>query len=91
MKNKFKTYSFWMSVCAAVVLVINNLAKAFGFSFDNEVFTQIIDSVCGVLVVFGVLTISKKDKEKNTTETKPEEAPDGNEVKNEKEAQKKKK
>lgn len=63
MKSKFKTYSFWMSVCAAVVLLLNNLGNAFGFSFDNEVFTAIVDSVCGVLVVFGILTMSKNDKE----------------------------
>jgi len=61
-KNKFKSYSFWMSVCASVVLVINNLAKAFGFNFQSDVFTATVDSVCGVLVVLGILTMSKKDK-----------------------------
>lgn len=66
-KNKFKSYSFWMSVCAAVVLVVNNLAKAFGFSFDNQIFTATVDSVCGVLVVFGVLTMTKSDKNKKET------------------------
>lgn len=65
MKNKFKSYSFWMSVCAAVVLVINNLAKTFGFSFDNQNFTTIVDSVCGVLVVLGILTMPK-EKNDNT-------------------------
>jgi len=68
MKNKFRSYSFWMSVCAAVVLVINNLAKAFGFCFDNEIFTQIIDSICGVLVVLGILTMTKKQN--NQTQDK---------------------
>ena len=65
MNKKYKDYSFWMSVSAAVVLVINNLAKAFGFKFDNEIFTQIVDSVCGVLVVLGILTMSTKDKKQN--------------------------
>ena len=59
MKNKFRTYSFWMSVCAAVVLVINNLAKVFGFSFDNDIFTATVDSICGVLLVLGVLTMKR--------------------------------
>ena len=63
MKNKFRTYSFWMSVCAAVVLIINNVAKVAGFSFDNETFMAIIDGICGVLVVFGVLTMNKSDNE----------------------------
>ena len=51
-----------MSVCAAVVLLLNNLGRAFGFSFDNEIFTAVVDSICGVLVVFGVLSMSKSDK-----------------------------
>ena len=59
MKNKYRTYSFWMSVSAAAVLVINNLAKVFGFSFDNDIFTATVDSICGVLVVFGVLTMKR--------------------------------
>ena len=65
MKNKFKSYSFWMSVCASVVLVLNNFGRAFGFSFDNEIFTSIVDSICGVLIVFGILTMSKENENIN--------------------------
>ena len=61
MKNKFKDYSFWMSVTAAVILVLNNFGKAFGFSVNNELITQTVDSVCGVLILFGIITMSKKD------------------------------
>lgn len=72
MKEKFKSYSFWMSVSAGVVLVINNIGKVFGFSISNEVVTEIVDSVCGVLILFGVLSMNNKD-EKNAIENFGEE------------------
>ena len=62
MKEKFKSYSFWMSVTAAVILVINNIGKTFGFEVDGEVVTKIVDSICGVLILFGVITMAKNDK-----------------------------
>lgn len=63
MKEKFKSYSFWMSVTAAVILVINNIGKVFGFTVDNSAITNIIDSVCGVFVVFGILTMPNKKED----------------------------
>lgn len=63
MEQKFRSYSFWMAVCGAVILVVNNIGKAFGFSVSTELVTNIVDSVCGVLVVFGVLTMPKKEKQ----------------------------
>ena len=63
MKDKFKNYSFWISVTGAVILLLNNLGKVFGFSVNNEAIYSIVDGVCGVLVVFGVLTINKTKKD----------------------------
>ena len=62
MKDKLKSYSFWISVSAAVVLVVNNIGKHFGFYLDNEIVAEIVDSVCGVLILFGVITMTKDDK-----------------------------
>lgn len=63
MKDKFKNYSFWISVTGAVILLLNNLGKVFGFSVNNEAIYSIVDGVCGVLVVFGVLTMNKTKKD----------------------------
>ena len=66
MKNKFKNYSFWISVTGAVVLLLNNLGKIFGFSVNNEAIFSVVDGVCGVLVVFGVLTMNKNKQDKTS-------------------------
>ena len=65
--NKFKSYSFWLSVAGAVVLVINTFGEILGFSIDGEIATKIVDSVCGVLVLFGIITMPK---DKNDADTK---------------------
>jgi len=54
--NKFKTYSFWISVGGAIGLVIQSFARAYGFAFDELVLNDIITSMFGVLVVFGVIS-----------------------------------
>ncbi|HAJ77698.1 MAG TPA: hypothetical protein DCO89_01340 [Clostridiales bacterium] len=61
MKDKFKSYSFWMSATAAVILVINNIGKILNFEVDSKIITQIVDSICGVLILFGVISMSKSE------------------------------
>ena len=76
MKNKFKSYSFWMSLSASVVLVLNNIGKIFGFAINGDVATQIVDSICGVLIMLGVITMTKEEKteesDKEEKDTKEE-------------------
>jgi len=68
MKEKFKSYSFWMSVTAGVILVLNNFGNVFGFVVESESVTKIVDSICGVLILFGVLTLTKGEEDKNKNE-----------------------
>ena len=60
---KVKTTGFWISLASAIVLVVQALANAFGFKCDAKYVNEIVTSVCGVLVVVGVLipTNNKKD------------------------------
>jgi len=74
--EKMKTYSFWVSLSGAVVVLVTALSKAFGFSVENQVIEDIIMSIAGVLVVLGIVTMpieenkEKKDQkdEKNDNE-----------------------
>ena len=66
MKN-FKSYSFWTALAGAVTILVSALGKCFGFSIDNQIITDVIMAVAGVLVVLGVVTIPKKEN-KNTEE-----------------------
>ena len=66
MKNKIKSYGFWTALSGAVVVLLNAIGECFGFSVDNEMVSGLIMAVAGILVVFGVVSMPKDNK--NSTE-----------------------
>ncbi len=72
MKQKIKSYGFWTALSGAVVVLLEALGKAFGFSVNNDVVSSIIMAIAGVLVVFGVVSMPNKDKDNSETEEKQE-------------------
>lgn len=56
LKQKFKNYGFWMSLTAAIILVLQTLGKNIGFSVNDEAITSIVNSICGVLIVLGIIS-----------------------------------
>ena len=67
MKN-FKSYGFWTALSGAVVVLINSVGKCFGFSVEEEIVTNIIMAIAGMLVVFGVVSMPKKEDGKQTND-----------------------
>lgn len=63
MNNKFKSYTFWVSLSSALVILVQSIAQLFGFSFETSIVENIIMAVCGVLVVLGIVN---KPAQKNT-------------------------
>ncbi len=61
MKN-FKSYGFWTALSGAVVVLINSIGKCFGFAVEEEIVTNIVMAIAGVLVLFGVVSMPKKDE-----------------------------
>lgn len=69
-KDRIKSYGFWTALSGAVVILAQSIAKCFGVEVQEELISDIIMSVCGVLVVFGIVTMpNKKETEENTEET----------------------
>ena len=71
MKNKIKSYGLRTALAGAVVVLVNALGQMFGFSVDNEIITNVIMAIAGLLVVLGVVTMPKGDS--NQQEGKSEE------------------
>lgn len=67
MKN-FKSYSFWTALAGAVTILASALGKCFGFSVNNDLITDVIMAIAGVLVVLGVVTMPKKETSNNEKE-----------------------
>ncbi len=68
MKNFFKRigdYGFWVSLSAAVVILLNAFGKAFGFEIENQVVEDCIMAVAGLLVVLGFVSMNVSSADKN--------------------------
>lgn len=55
MKEKFKSYSFWVGLVTCIMLVIKFIAENFGFKIDEDAINNIINGVLGLLVILGVV------------------------------------
>lgn len=56
MIKRASSYAFWVGLSSAVVVLVESIGKLCGFSVDSSVITEVIMSVCGVLVVLGLVT-----------------------------------
>lgn len=68
LKKRIKKYSFWTGLAASLVVLMNVISKAFGFSIDNKLVEDIVMSICGVLMALGIVCRpTKKDLQKEDT------------------------
>ena len=84
----FKSYGFWTALSGALVMLINAIGKCFGFSVEEQIISDIVMAVAGVLVVFGVVAMpkgenTKKEQDENQTETDEKENDETEKLQNE--------
>ncbi len=68
MKDKFRSYGFWTALAGALVVLINAIGKCFGFSVEEELVSNIVMAIAGILVVFGVVAMPKKEENDSTSD-----------------------
>ena len=61
MKNKLKSYKFWMAVLGGVIVLINTLGAVFNFKVNEIAITSIFTAILGIFVILGFVD---KDNEK---------------------------
>ena len=54
-KDKVKSYSFWVSLSSALILIIKVIGNKFGFTIDATLASDLITSLCSILVVTGII------------------------------------
>lgn len=72
-KDRIKSYGFWTALSGAVVILVQSITKCFGVEVQEELISDIIMSVCGVLVVFGIVTMPNKKETQNEEESEKKE------------------
>lgn len=69
MKNKFRTTTFWLGLCGAIVIVLESISGAFGINLYSSEIESVIMSICSALVMLGIIT---KKEVGDTSQTKEE-------------------
>ena len=59
MKQKFRTTTFWLGLCGAIVIVLESISSAFNINLYSDQVESVILSICSALVMLGIIT--KKD------------------------------
>lgn len=74
MKDRMKSYSFWVGLSGAIVAFVSAIGKAVGFIPNEEIISSIVLGFAGVLVALGVVSKPKSAEQENAeTKTKTEE------------------
>ena len=55
LKDKIKSYSFWVSLASAIILILKILGNRFGFSVDETMVSDLFTALCSILVLLGII------------------------------------
>lgn len=55
-KSRLKSYSFWVSLASAILLLVQTVGRPLGLVIDETTYMSIINSVLGVFVVLGIIS-----------------------------------
>lgn len=60
LKDKMKTYNFWISLVSAVLLVARLIASKFNIEIDSSLVMDVTTGLCGIFVVLGIISAPQK-------------------------------
>lgn len=66
LRDRIKTYNFWVSIASALFLIINLIGKRFNFTVDENQYIDIFTTICSVLVLLGIIVPPFKLNGNNT-------------------------
>ena len=59
-KDKMKTYNFWISLVSAIVLLLRIIGDNYGFNVDAGLIMDLTTGVCGIFVILGIISVPQK-------------------------------
>ncbi|HEY8390154.1 MAG TPA: phage holin [Clostridia bacterium] len=61
-KSVYRSYGFWMSLSAAILLVVKTILNRLGIEIDQPFIEEIISGVLAVLVILGIIAKPKDNQ-----------------------------
>lgn len=55
LRDKIKSYSFWVSLTSAIILILKILGTRFGFVVDETMVSDLFTALCSILVLLGII------------------------------------
>lgn len=59
LKDKAKTYNFWISLVSAIVLIVRIVGDKFNFIVDTSLIMDVTTGLCSIFVILGILSAPK--------------------------------
>lgn len=60
LREKIKSYSFWVSLSSAVILILKVLGSRFGFVIDETMVSDLFTAMCSILVILGIIVVPQQ-------------------------------
>ena len=57
LREKIKSYGFWVSLASAVILILKVLGSRFGFTVDETMISDLFTALCSILVILGIIVV----------------------------------
>ena len=64
--TQLKSYSFWLGISSALLLLVQTIGEPLGLEINEEVYMSIINAVLGVFVVLGIISNPANQKTAST-------------------------
>lgn len=68
-KDKMKTYNFWISLVSAVLLLLRVIGSKYNFEIDSGLVMDVTTGLCGIFVVLGIISAPQKNPAKTAKNT----------------------
>ena len=65
LREKIKSYSFWVSLASAVILILKVLGSRFGFQVDETMISDLFTALCSILVLLGIIVVPQQKQTTN--------------------------
>ena len=70
LKDKIKSYSFWVSLASAIILILKILGNRFGFVIDETMVSDLFTALCSILVLLGIIVPPQNTQNTSSIDTK---------------------
>lgn len=58
-KDKLKSYNFWITLVSAIILLLQVFGEKFKFKIDSNFIIDVTTALCSIFVVLGIISVPK--------------------------------